>query len=88
MPVQQDQILQMHQVAFDELARTGFMEEKALHPCRALRRTPRPLIEPADGLLRRQERSQHGFRLKFFNFVSHRIHEIIRLPCKANIPIA
>ena len=50
----------MHQVAFHELTRTGFMEENALHPGVTPWGMPRPLVQPADGRLRGGEGFQHG----------------------------
>jgi hypothetical protein len=78
----------MHQAAFHELARAGFMEEKALHPGVTPWGMPRPLIEPADGRLRGGEVSQHGIRLKRCNVIRERSYEVDELSCQRNIHLA
>jgi hypothetical protein len=75
----------MHEVAFHELTRTGFVEEDPLHPSVTPWGMPRPLIEPADRRLRGGEGFQHGVHLKGLNFVCKRIHEISGLIGQANV---
>ena len=59
----------MHQVAFEELAGTSLPKEKALHPCLAVGRAARALVEANDRLLRRQKRAEDCFYPKFFGYV-------------------
>ena len=86
MAVQQNKIFEMHQVAFAELACASLLKQKTLHPGRAVRRTPRPLIQPADRLLRREEAPQHGLHPESLNLVSYRIGAMNRMPCQRNTP--
>jgi hypothetical protein len=85
MAVQQDQIFQMHQVRFEPLARAGFMEKHALHPCRAKAREPRPFVEAAGRQLGSPEGLQRVFRPKGFEFIKDRIHATGALSCQQKI---